>query len=103
MENDSRIESYEMETTAPTQILGIETNISLAVDEIKPPPSIEIKDLNIPIKYKQDLEKAVEILKKGGCESVYLYGSMLTGKIHEGSDINIGIKGLSDEKSCRKP
>jgi predicted nucleotidyltransferase len=51
-------------------------------------------ELNIPMKYQKDIEIAKNLLKKEGCQSVYLFGSMVTGKIHQNSDIDIGIKGL---------
>ena len=54
--------------------------------------------LNIPQKYKNDIDKATSLLKNEGCKSVYLFGSMVTGKIHNNSDIDIGIKGLPPEK-----
>ena len=54
--------------------------------------------LNIPPKYKNDIDKATSLLKNEGCKSVYLFGSMVTGKIHNNSDIDIGIKGLPPEK-----
>jgi predicted nucleotidyltransferase len=54
-------------------------------------------ELNIPRKYKKDIEKAVNLLKNEGCKSVYLFGSMVTGKIHQNSDIDIGVKGLPAE------
>ena len=55
----------------------------------------------IPEKYKEDVNKAVEILKNEGCKNVYLFGSLVTGKIHDGSDIDIGVKGLSPEAYLR--
>jgi len=52
-------------------------------------------DMNeIPEKYQEDIKKAVIILKNEGCKAVYLFGSMVTGKIHQNSDIDIGITGL---------
>ena len=54
--------------------------------------------LNIPLKYQKDIEVATNLLKNEGCQSVYLFGSMVTGKIHQNSDIDIGIKGLPPEK-----
>ena len=59
----------------------------------------------IPDKYRGDIEKAVNLLKNEGCESVYLFGSLVTGKIHDNSDIDIGIKGLPAGKffaTCAK-
>ena len=54
--------------------------------------------LNIPSKYKQDVENAIKLLKNEGCESVFLFGSLVTGKIRDDSDIDIGVKGLPKEK-----
>jgi predicted nucleotidyltransferase len=51
----------------------------------------------IPEKYREDIEKATYLLKNAGSRSVYLFGSMVTGKIRENSDIDIGIKGLPPE------
>ncbi|MCL2063414.1 MAG: nucleotidyltransferase domain-containing protein [Candidatus Cloacimonetes bacterium] len=51
-------------------------------------------ELNIPLKYQKDIETAVDFLKSEGCQSVYLFGSLVTGDIHDSSDIDIGIKGL---------
>ena len=52
---------------------------------------------NVPIKYREDIQKATQLLKNEGCETVYLFGSMVTGKIYTNSDIDIGIKGLPPE------
>ena len=52
----------------------------------------------IPEKYKEDIKKAASFLKKEGCKSVFLFGSMVTGKIHINSDIDIGISGLPPKK-----
>ncbi|MCL1864328.1 MAG: nucleotidyltransferase domain-containing protein [Spirochaetes bacterium] len=54
--------------------------------------------LNIPQKYQKDIETAINILKKEGCQSIYLFGSLVTGKNHDKSDIDIGIKGLPKGK-----
>jgi len=55
-------------------------------------------ELNIPIKYKKDIEIAINLLKKEGCEAIFLFGSLVTGKISEDSDIDIGVKGLPKGK-----
>jgi len=52
----------------------------------------------IPKKYQDDIKKATNLLKTEGCKAVYLFGSMVTGKMHDNSDIDIGIKGLPPEK-----
>ncbi|GHV86335.1 hypothetical protein AGMMS50230_19430 [Spirochaetia bacterium] len=56
-------------------------------------------DLNkIPEKYQEDIKIAANLLKNEGCKAVYLFGSMVTGKIHANSDIDIGITGLPPKK-----
>ena len=45
----------------------------------------------IPKKYQKDIEIATNLLKDEGCKSVFLFGSLVTGKNHEFSDIDIGI------------
>lgn len=55
-------------------------------------------ELNIPVKYRHDVENAANLLKREGCEAVYLFGSLVTGKMRDGSDIDIGIKGLPKGK-----
>jgi predicted nucleotidyltransferase len=55
----------------------------------------------IPEKYREDIEKASILLKKEGCKGIYLFGSMVTGKIHQYSDIDIGITGLPAKKYFR--
>jgi len=62
-------------------------------------------ELNIPSKYQKDIETATSLLKEEGCQSIYLFGSLVTGEIHDGSDIDIGIKGLPKGKffeTCAK-
>jgi predicted nucleotidyltransferase len=55
-------------------------------------------ELNIPIKYRKDIEIATNVLKNEGCQSIYLFGSLVTGRTHDDSDIDIGIKGLPEGK-----
>jgi predicted nucleotidyltransferase len=55
----------------------------------------------IPEKYQEDIRKATKLLKNEGCKAVFLFGSMVTGKIHQNSDIDIGITGLSPKKFFR--
>jgi predicted nucleotidyltransferase len=57
--------------------------------------------LIIPPKYQKDIDTATNFLKNEGCQSIYLFGSLVTGKIHQNSDIDIGIKGLPPEKFIR--
>ncbi|MCL2805984.1 MAG: nucleotidyltransferase domain-containing protein [Treponema sp.] len=55
-------------------------------------------ELNVPVRYRQDIENVTKLLKGEGCEAVYLFGSLVTGKINENSDIDIGIKGYPEGK-----
>jgi predicted nucleotidyltransferase len=62
-------------------------------------------ELKIPQKYRKDVENATTLLKNEGCQSIYLFGSLVTGKNHKNSDIDIGIKGLPKGKyfeTCAK-
>jgi predicted nucleotidyltransferase len=56
---------------------------------------------NIPKKYQEDIKTAANFLENEGCKAVYLFGSMVTGKTHDYSDIDIGIKGLPPKKFFR--
>ena len=53
-------------------------------------------ELNVPVKFRQDIENVTKLLKSEGCKSVFLFGSLVTGKINENSDIDIGIKGYPE-------
>ncbi len=55
----------------------------------------------IPENYRNDIKKAADLLKRAGCKAVFLFGSMVTGKIHKDSNINIGIMGLPPQKFFR--
>jgi len=58
-------------------------------------------EVNIPQKYRQDIVSATNLLKNEGCKAIYLFGSMVTGKVRDNSDIDIGIKGLPEGKFFR--
>jgi predicted nucleotidyltransferase len=55
-------------------------------------------EFNIPLKYQKDIESVTNLLKNEGCEAIFLFGSLVTGKIRDNSDIDIGIKGLPKGK-----
>ncbi len=55
-------------------------------------------ELSIPQKYRKDIKVAKKLLKDAGCQSIYLFGSLVTGKNNNESDIDIGIKGLPKGK-----
>ena len=52
----------------------------------------------IPKNYQDDIQKATYLLKNEGCKDVFLFGSLVTGKFHQNSDIDIGITGLNPRK-----
>jgi len=47
---------------------------------------------------RRDIELAAQILKEAGATEVYLFGSVATGKIREGSDIDLAVRGLPPER-----
>lgn len=47
----------------------------------------------IPEILQEDLRRAVQILKDGGCSEVYLFGSAATGELRERSDLDLAVKG----------
>ena len=49
--------------------------------------------LEVPQDYHRDLRRAVEILKRFGCKEVYLFGSLTDGQLHEGSDLDLAVRG----------
>jgi predicted nucleotidyltransferase len=60
-----------------------------------------MKVTDVPQRYQDDIELAVDYLKSEGCSAVYLFGSIVTGKTNEKSDIDIGVKGLPPKKFIR--
>lgn len=53
--------------------------------------------INLPHSYKQDIEKAIKILKENGVTEVFIFGSIANGKFNKNSDIDIAVKGLKQE------
>jgi len=64
-------------------------------------PENLVRKNKIPERHQKNIERAYYLLKNEGCEKVYLFGSMVTGKIHNNSDIDIGIKGIPKGKFIR--
>lgn len=50
-----------------------------------------MKSDNFPEKYRNDIQNAKNLLKNEGCGSVFVFGSLVTGKYNDNSDIDIGI------------
>lgn len=57
--------------------------------------------VHLPEIYQKDIRRAVEILHEGGCTGVYLFGSLTTGKVREGTDIDLAIRGCPKGKFFR--
>jgi predicted nucleotidyltransferase len=47
----------------------------------------------LPIEYRHDLLRAVEILKAAGCTDLFVFGSLARGRISAQSDIDLAIRG----------
>jgi len=59
---------------------------------------MNVQTYAIPQEYREDIDKAVRILKDEGCTEVYLFGSLAEGRFNEGSDIDLAIKGCPKGK-----
>lgn len=42
---------------------------------------------------KRDVKKGVEILQRGGCESIFIFGSVAEGRASSHSDIDFAVRG----------
>ena len=42
---------------------------------------------------RQDIDRGIGILKAGGCEAVYLFGSVVEGRSNSRSDIDFAVRG----------
>jgi len=56
------------------------------------------KEVKLPAAFKEDIRRAVEILKESGCTDIFLFGSLGEGKVRDGSDIDIAIRGCPPGK-----
>jgi len=53
-------------------------------------------------KYRDNIKKAALSLKNEGYKNIFPFGSLVTGKSHQNSDIDISITGLNLKKFFRK-
>lgn len=53
---------------------------------------------NLPISYKRDIYKAIKILKENNSKEIFIFGSLVNGNYNENSDIDIAVRGLSQDK-----
>jgi predicted nucleotidyltransferase len=49
--------------------------------------------VQLPQDYQEDVHRAVKILKEAGCTHIFLFGSLTDGKVREGSDIDLAVRG----------
>jgi predicted nucleotidyltransferase len=54
---------------------------------------VQVEGIVVPEVFREDIHKAIRILKEGGCSEIFLFGSVSTGKVRNGSDIDIAIRG----------
>ena len=58
---------------------------------------MEEKLNNLPNSYKEDIKKAIKILKENGAKEVFIFGSIANGKFNENSDIDIAVRGINEK------
>ena len=56
---------------------------------------------HLPKTYKDDIYKAIKILKDNGAKEIYIFGSIVNGSFNNNSDIDIAIKGLNESEFYR--
>lgn len=49
---------------------------------------------NLPLSYRNDINKAIQILKENGAKKVFIFGSIASGNFNENYDIDIAIRGI---------
>ncbi len=57
--------------------------------------------LQIPKGYEDDMRRAIAILKEAGCTHIFLFGSLTSGKVRPGSDIDLAVRGCPKGKFFR--
>lgn len=60
-----------------------------------------IEKYSIPEEYRDDLQKAIAILKEEGCTEIFLFGSLAEGKGTKKSDIDLAVRGCPKDKFFR--
>lgn len=59
---------------------------------------IKTENIAIPEVFQEDLDRAVRILKEEGCSEIFLFGSGTKGKVKDGSDIDLAIRGCPQSR-----
>lgn len=52
-----------------------------------------VEDVVFSESFKRDLDRAVTTLREAGCSEIFLFGSGAAGVLHEGSDIDLAVRG----------
>lgn len=52
-----------------------------------------VSTTQIPRSFREDVRRAVEILKEGGCKEVFVFGSLAEAAQTETSDIDLAVRG----------
>jgi predicted nucleotidyltransferase len=53
------------------------------------------RDMVIPEASREDIARAVRILKEEGCSEIFLFGSGAEGQLRDESDLDLAIRGCS--------
>ncbi len=54
---------------------------------------MKTEDIAVPEVLREDISRAAGILKAAGCSEIYLFGSAAAGKLRDGSDIDLAVRG----------
>lgn len=54
---------------------------------------IKTENMAIPEVFQEDISRAVRILKEEGCSAIFLFGSGAAGRVRDGSDVDLAIRG----------
>lgn len=71
----------------------VEEEVRLVLEELRP-MTVQASGLEVfPAEYRADIERAVRILKAGGCREIHVFGSVAEGRTREGSDLDLAVRG----------
>jgi len=48
--------------------------------------------------FRQDIDRAIQILAEEGCTEIYLFGSVATGETRPESDIDLAVRGCPPDR-----
>jgi predicted nucleotidyltransferase len=54
--------------------------------------------ITLPDSHRADIDRAVEILKAGKCDQIFLFGSLVSEHFDSNSDIDLAIRGCPLEE-----